>query len=108
TIGTLPASAADNTETLTLVAEIALSGSYTNSASIIAAEFDPDLTNNSHAVTLVPEQLIANDDTYSGVSGAPTPLGNVLSNDVFDGTYPAQIDDVTITVVSPATPIGSK
>lgn len=84
--------------TLSVLASVNPTGSYTNTATVSGAETDSDPSNNSSQVTVTPKQLpVANNDAASTGSNSPVAI-NLLNNDVkaSDNLVPG-----TVTIINP-------
>ncbi|WP_298394846.1 DUF11 domain-containing protein, partial [Flavobacterium sp.] len=112
--------------TLTVVARVNATGSYTNTATITGNQTDPNTTNNTSTSTPIPVNAIINaiNDSGTSVNGfvGGTAFTNVLTNDTLNGVavVPSQVattfvsstnPGVTLSgtnvVVAPGTPAGS-
>lgn len=95
-----------NTVTLEITTTINASGNFTNTASVISLQADPDISNNIDQVTVLPASVDAIDDFFGPVNGfnSSSNIGNVLNNDILNNG-PMDINDITLTVLTPALPI---
>jgi uncharacterized repeat protein (TIGR01451 family) len=85
-------------------------GSVLNTAAVSGEDPNglPVVGDDSETVNADPNAIIANDDAYGPVNGSEGDgnIGNALDNDTLNLVV-ADITDVTITVVTPATPVSA-
>jgi hypothetical protein len=98
-----------NTDGTVTVAPGTPAGTYTIDYKICEVLNPTNCDDATVEVEVTAPGILANDDDYSstpvnGYTGNPN-VGNALTNDSYNGIVPASIDDVDITVLTPATPV---